>query len=131
MQTINCLNVKYHGQLVGRVALNETRLTAFEYDKKWLAEGFSISPFSLPLKPGLFLPKHWEPFEGTFGIFSDSLPDGWGRLLVDRTLSANNIDPEKITILQRLAIVGQSGMGALTYDPELSLGKDNNNIFFI
>lgn len=129
MQTINCLNVKYHGQLVGRVALNETRLTAFEYDKKWLAEGFSISPFSLPLKPGLFLPKHWEPFEGTFGIFSDSLPDGWGRLLVDRTLSANHIDPEKITILQRLAIVGQSGMGALTYGPELSLGKDNNNIF--
>lgn len=33
-----------------------------------------------------------DPFEGLFGVFSDSLPDGWGRLLVDRLVG------EKITM---------------------------------
>ena len=28
--------------------------------------------------------KSYEPFEGLFGAFSDSLPDGWGRLLKER-----------------------------------------------
>lgn len=27
-----------------------------------------------------------DPFEGLFGVFADSLPDGWGRLLVDRLM---------------------------------------------
>ena len=59
-----------------------------------------------------------SPFEGLFGIFSDSLPDGWGRLLVDRLLAREHIDPAGVDSLNRLAIVGASGMGALTYQPE-------------
>lgn len=53
-----------------------------------------------------------------FGVFSDSLPDGWGKLLVDRTLKKNNINPFEITSLDRLAIVGSSGMGGLEYIPQ-------------
>ena len=35
---------------VGTLALYKGRLVAFEYNEGWLREGFSISPFSLPLQ---------------------------------------------------------------------------------
>lgn len=63
----------------------------------------------------MFLPKI-DPFEGLFGVFADSLPDGWGRLLVDRLMRRNGFAPGVIGSLERLAIVGTSGMGALTSD---------------
>jgi serine/threonine-protein kinase HipA len=72
----------------------------------------------------VFLPK-FLPFEGLFGVFDDSLPDGWGRLLVDRMLRKQNIDPDTITPLTRLAIVGASGMGALKYEPEINWESTN------
>lgn len=59
------------------------------------------------------------PFEGLFGVFSDSLPDGWGRLLLDRSLTASGIDMNHLTPLDRLSYVGNKGMGALTYKPEV------------
>ena len=39
------------------IALYQNRLAAFEYDSNWLANGFSISPFSLPLEKKVFMPK--------------------------------------------------------------------------
>lgn len=104
-------------QLVGTLALYQNRYAAFSYSDSWLSGGFSISPFSLPLEKKVFVPD-WEPFGGLHGIFNDSLPDGWGRLLVDRMLLKNHIQPESLSVLDRLAIVGSSGMGALTYDTE-------------
>jgi serine/threonine-protein kinase HipA len=53
-----------------------------------------------------------------YGVFSDSLPDSWGRLLVDRMLIKNKMEINAISSMDRLAIVGSSGMGALTYEPE-------------
>ena len=63
-----------------------------------------------------------------FGIFSDCLPDGWGRLLVDRMLRKRHIDPASLTCLDRLAIVGNSGMGALSFKPEITLSDDLNDL---
>jgi serine/threonine-protein kinase HipA len=60
-----------------------------------------------------------QPFEGLFGVFSDSLPDGWGRLLLDRTLTAKGILLQDISPLQRLSYVGLKGMGALLYRPQI------------
>ena len=117
MDNYKYLKVFYNDKLVGTLAKTPDRLVAFEYDNDWLATGFSISPFSLPLQKKVYLPK-FEPFEGLFGVFNDSLPDGWGRLLVDRLLLKNKINPSEIDNLNRLAVVQQSGMGALTYQPE-------------
>ena len=114
----------YMGELkVGTLAVTQKYLTAFEYDMQWLEHGFAISPLSLPLRREVFVPKGYDPFEGVFGVFADSLPDGWGRLLVDRMLRREGIDPDRVDALNRLAIVGTSGMGALTYRPEIRLGK--------
>ena len=117
MESYKYLKVFYNDTLVGTLARTPDRLVAFEYDSEWLANGFNISPFSLPLEKKVFVPK-FEPFDGLFGVFNDSLPDGWGRLLVDRLLLKNKINPNEIDSLNRLAVVQESGMGALTYKPE-------------
>ena len=122
MQKTEKLQVFYKNKKVGTMALYKNALAAFAYDEEWMAEGFSISPFSLPLRSQVFMPKA-EPFGGLFGVFADSLPDGWGRLLVDRMLLKNGIDPGSIGNLERLSIVGSSGMGALRYEPERTFEK--------
>ncbi|MBP3820318.1 type II toxin-antitoxin system HipA family toxin [bacterium] len=128
MDNYKYLKVFYNDRLVGTLAKTPDRLVAFEYDANWLNNGFSISPFSLPLQKKVYLPQY-EPFDGLFGVFNDSLPDGWGRLLVDRLLLKNKINPSEIDNLNRLAVVQESGMGALTYKPEHKFetsGKESN-----
>ena len=124
METYKSLDVFYRGRKVGTLALYQRWLGAFQYDAQWLKDGFSISPRTLPLEDRVFIPKY-DPFEGLFGVFADSLPDGWGRLLVDRMLLKEHEDPNAISSLQRLAIVGESGMGALTYRPSVQWESEN------
>ena len=43
----------------------------FEYDKRFLDSGIELSPFLLPLRPGVASdPK--RTFDGLFGVFNDS-----------------------------------------------------------
>lgn len=125
MDNYKYLKVFYNDILVGTLAKTPDRVVAFEYNSDWLNNGFSISPFSLPLIKKVFIPKY-DPFDGLFGVFNDSLPDGWGRLLVDRLFLKNKINPAEIDNLNRLAIVQESGMGALTYKPEHRFESENN-----
>lgn len=125
MDKYKYLKVFYNDILVGTLAKTPERVVAFEYDLDWLNNGFSISPFSLPLIKKVFIPKY-EPFDGLFGVFNDSLPDGWGRLLVDRLFLKNKINPAEIDNLNRLAVVQESGMGALTYKPEHRFQTEND-----
>lgn len=116
METIEKLEVYLDSAHVGTMALYKKHLAAFEYCGEWLETGFSISPFKIPFTRGVYIPQY-DPFNGLPGIFADSLPDGWGRLLVDRMLLSNHVDPSSLGILNRLSIVGDAGMGALEYRP--------------
>ena len=129
MKTIGKLDVYYHDKKVGTLAMAHNRLVAFQYSQNWLKEGFSISPFSLPLDSEVRLPRHYH-FDGLYGIFSDSLPDAWGNLLLSRLLLSRNIRENTLTVLDRLAMIGSSGMGALTYRPskELSAGPVSSDL---
>jgi len=91
----------------------------FKYDTTFLEKGIEISPFKLKLSNAILTPET-PIFDGLFGVFNDSLPDGWGRLLLDRTLLSKGISLNQITPLDRLAYVGSGGMGALTYKPNLN-----------
>ncbi len=114
---INKLTVNYHDKQVGILSLSlDNKLCMFEYDRSWLIDGFSISPLELPLKPGAFVAKP-QPFAGNFGIFEDSIPDGYGRYLLHKALAKEGIDDRELSSIDRLSIVGESGMGALTYKP--------------
>lgn len=56
MRENKVLHVYYGERLVGTMALTESKKAAFEYADEWLADGFSISPFSLPLEKKVFVP---------------------------------------------------------------------------
>lgn len=107
MNSIKQIEVIYADRVVGRLALTKERLCAFEYSAEWLASGFSISPFELPLRSGVFIAKS-QPFDGGFGVFDDCLPDGWGLLILDRYIQKQGINPRNLTLLDRLALVGST-----------------------
>lgn len=124
MKDIDFLEVRHNGSRVGVLSLTpDNHLCTFEYDSRWLAEGFSISPLELPLRPGLFVAKA-QPFYGNFGVFEDCLPDGYGRYLLHKTLLQQGIDDASLSALQRLSIVGSGGMGALTFNPVTQIGLE-------
>lgn len=111
----NKIDVYYKNKHVGTLA-RANNVYAFQYDDDWIVNGFSISPFSLPLKKGLFIPNNLY-FDGFFGVFADSLPDAWGRLLLKRYLRKKGID--NYDGLYMLACIGKNGMGALEYKPSI------------
>ena len=113
-------------QPLGRLALRDRQIF-FEYNADFLAKGLDVSPFRLPLKPGVQTFDR-SLFEGLPGLFNDSLPDGWGRLLFDRAMRANGHLTEQFSPLDRLAHVGRSGMGALTYEPDFSEEQEREQI---
>ena len=120
------VEVFYGKRKVGTLALRPDNLCAFEYDSNWIENGFSISPLFLPLQSGVFTSK-WDPFDGLFGVFNDSLPDGWGRLLIDRLLRQQGINPTVLSPLDWLCIVGPKTMGALTYKPSFPIGQNEQD----
>ncbi len=100
---------------VGTLAL-QNRRCYFEFDPGFLTQGLQISPFKLPLQSGLI--EHRDRDFGPLpGVFDDSMPDGWGRLLMDRRFRQQGIDPATVSPLERLAWLGARAMGALTYHP--------------
>lgn len=129
MDNISIIEVFISGKRIGRMALTPEGMCGFEYDADWIQTGFSISPFYLPLKSGLIMAKR-DPFGGNFGVFDDSLPDGWGNLLLDRYLQERGIDPYKLNILERLSLIGSTGRGALEYYPDKSVVSDAEYLNF-
>lgn len=107
-------------QPVGRLAYRD-RLAYFEFDDAFLASGLQLSPVHHTSVQGLVRPHDIGVFEGLHGLFNDSLPDGWGRLLVDRRARQLGIDPATLTPLDRLACVGDQGIGALCYAPAIKV----------
>lgn len=87
---------------------------------------FFNQPIFITFKNQVFVPQK-DYFDGLFGVFADSLPDNWGRLLLNRLLRAHKQNPDRLTVLDRLEIVGKSGMGAITYHPERTLEQTNGN----
>ena len=120
MNSIRQIEVIYANRVVGHLVLTKEGLCAFEYSTEWLTSGFSISPFELPLRSGVFIAKP-RPFDGGFGVFDDCLPDGWGLLILDRYLQRQGINPRSLTLLDRLALVGSTGRGALEFRPDKSV----------
>lgn len=101
--------------LVGELAEQDRRVF-LEYAPDFLGGGLQISPWKLPLVPGLV--EHRDRGFGPLpGVFGDSLPDGWGLLLMDRHLRRTGRDPRTVSPLERLAYLGRTTMGALTYHP--------------
>ena len=117
IQEVNRLEVMFRDRTVGVLQMDPSGgVCAFEYHREWLSSGFSISPTELPLQNGLFLGRK-DFFDGSFAAFEDSLPDGYGLFLLDRMLRREGSSLRALNPLQRLSIIGNAGMGALSYIP--------------
>lgn len=91
----------------------------FQYDKQWLEENLELSPFHLPLATGATIQAHHDAaFQGLHGLFWDSLPDAWGKAVLEERLHSQGIDIEKASPLLQLSYLGFRGMGALGYQPD-------------
>ena len=114
-----------NGQTVnaGQLASSSSGQIYFSYDKTYLNADYGVlSPLKVPAISEL-IEGPYSPNEGLHGIFADSLPDGWGRLLMDRAFRHRGILPQNISMLSRLAFVGQTGSGALIYEPAYELNQ--------
>lgn len=107
---------------VGILAQTEQGIL-FEYHSEFLECGIPLSPYFLPLRPGIFFDER-QTFDGLFGVFNDSLPDGWGLLLFDRARSKKGRSLAQASPLERLTLVGSCAMGALEYEPDASADED-------
>jgi serine/threonine-protein kinase HipA len=99
------LNVTLHfsekeKQLVGKIAESGNRIF-FEYASPFLSSPLWLSPYKLPPEPGLQEHKD-KAFGPIFGLFDDSLPDGWGLLLMDRFLRKKGMDIGTLSVLDRI-----------------------------
>jgi serine/threonine-protein kinase HipA len=108
--------------------VSDDKLIYFKYYPAFLKRGLEISPIKLKLNTEINKANEL-PFEGLFGVFADSLPDGWGKLLLDRALAARGISIADLSPLDRLAYIGSQGMGALIYRPEIAV--ENADVFKI
>lgn len=99
----------------GVLARNEQAIY-FQYDAEYLASFANLSPFAMDADTRLQRAP-LAPHNGLHGVFADSLPDGWGMLLMDRVFRQHSILPDQLTLMDRLAYVGERGSGALQYVP--------------
>jgi len=112
--------------VVGQLAEVDRRIY-FEYDAGFLHRGLAISPFRLPPRAGLI--EHVDRAFGPLpGLIDDSLPDGWGLLLMDRMFRRRGVDPASVSPLDRLSYLGTRTMGALTYHPAADVEHDDRLI---
>lgn len=122
------VSINFGGDIhpVGRLAIRDRQIY-FEYDQNFIKSGIEISPLRLPVKSGV-QNFDYDLFEGLPGVFNDSLPDGWGRLLFDRFARSQGILPADITPLDRLTHVGSYALGALVFEPNHSVDDTHGDI---
>jgi len=106
------ITIRYLGDKVGTLADSAGGIV-FEYAAPFLASGHELSPFNLPLRPGV----QTRGGQKLPGLFDDSLPDAWGRRVMLEWFRQQGTAEHQVTPLAMLAFVGAHGMGALTYEP--------------
>lgn len=102
----------------GQLAEN-TQGIFFAYEADYLNDYPNLSPFKLDKTTEPQLAPQ-QPHTGLHGVFADSLPDGWGMLLQDCFFESHWQNLYQISPLDRLALVGERGIGALSFEPSIN-----------
>ncbi len=126
---LNVMRELSNGEIVqvGTLAQNKQHVY-FQYDNNYLNSHQNISPFKLRFTNELQLAAK-SPHNNLHGVFADSLPDGWGLLLQDREFKKKGLQLNQITAMDRLSLVGNTGMGALSYQPANNKQSEANANF--
>lgn len=127
------ISVYYEGWgerwLLGTLADDGQRLL-FEYSAEALQQGLELSPRHLALRALAYgdFPGHQLRLPG---LVADSLPDGWGLLLMDRMFRKHGLDPASVSPLDRLAFIGDRALGALTFEPSQKLDLPKEDVHLL
>jgi serine/threonine-protein kinase HipA len=122
MEMVNSVvEVHLWGQQIGSVALDPTYgYYVFEYTPEFAAKGLELAPLHMPVSTAetfMFkdLPK--ATYRSLPALISDALPDDFGNALIEIYMAAQGVTTKEVTELDRLAFMGERGMGALTFKP--------------
>lgn len=110
------------GRRIGAVRQDDRLSTAvFDYEPGFLASRVEPSPIRMAKRQGNYqfpaLPR--DTFQGLPGMLWDSLPDRFGRRLIERYFQTTGRPPESLDAVQMLCYVGSRGMGALEFTPSV------------
>ncbi|MFA6761251.1 MAG: HipA domain-containing protein [Sulfuricurvum sp.] len=123
-----------YGKKIGELLFYQNRIY-FEYDKEFLKEGIEISPLKLNSKKidGAYTNSdNFELYQGLAGVFFDLLPDKHGMAFVDRYFESKGYKSKDITLLHKLAFIGDRGLGAIEFKPkEQTSGYDIDEILSV
>ena len=115
------VEVKLWNTLVGYLSADSENNIFFTYADAFIERGIEISPITMRLRkePYSFPLLNRETFKGLPGVFADSLPDKFGRKVINEYLISIGRDKNSLTPLEELTYIGNRGMGALEYHPVL------------
>ncbi|HEC13407.1 MAG TPA: type II toxin-antitoxin system HipA family toxin [Acidiferrobacteraceae bacterium] len=114
--------VRLWGRTIGAVSLDEGKdVVAFEYDPAFVGSDIEIAPLTMPLSNRVYtFPElSRKTFYGLPGLLADSLPDKFGRVLIDAWLATQGRQPDSFNAVERLCYTGERGMGALEFAPAI------------
>ncbi|HEX8486778.1 type II toxin-antitoxin system HipA family toxin [Sphingomonas sp.] len=111
---------------IGRLAM-AGGLAQLEWSAEVIDAQQRIDPLLYPTEPGLQAARG-RNFDGLHGFLADSLPDAWGQLLMKRRLEKLGIRLATLTAVDRLALVGNGGRGALVYRPATTPAEEIDTI---
>lgn len=124
MTSVNTATISIWGQRVGAVLWDDRRrIGSFEYEPSFVRTGLELAPLMMPLpqrrQRGIFsFPAlNRDTYHGLPGLLADSLPDRYGRQLIDAWLASQGRDAASFTPVEHLCYLGHRGMGALVYEP--------------
>ncbi len=116
--------VNLWGSRVGAVAWNATTgLASFEYEPKFPLSKWKIAPLKMPRNQQIYtFPelRDSEAFRGLAGLLADSLPDKYGRDLINIWLAEQGRPENSLNPVELLCFIGKRGMGALEFEPVLT-----------
>lgn len=102
--------------LAAGTAVMARDLAQLEWSKDVIARRLPVGGLYYPPEPGLQAARGRQ-FDGLHGFLADSLPEGWGYRLMRKRLGKLGVDIATLTPIDRLALVGHHGRGALVFDP--------------
>lgn len=137
---VDAVEIKIWGQPIGAARWDQDQqLASFQYDKKFLAKNYDLSPIKMPLQNGDRIYSFPElrkqkgqdiaTFKGLPGLLADSLPDKYGNQLINIWLAQEGRPPNSMNPVEQLCFIGSRGMGALEFEPTQL--KSNQQTFAI
>jgi len=125
---VDVAEVSIWGEFAGAVRWDpDSQLAIFQYDRRFLANNYDLSPIQMPIGRGDQLHRFPElrkskdeqtaTFNGLPGLLADSLPDKYGNQLINVWLAQNGRPPNSMNPVEKLCFIGDRGMGALEFKP--------------